>query len=99
MGCFWLTGLSNMVAPFWTGVQDLSCFTILKHDLLFKTLVLRLMPAWGALVTYLTGLETLTSTHIYDLHYSTYMCVQGVSIHILLTVVLDYGELLTYWFI
>ena len=43
---------------------------------------------------------TLTSTRIYDLHYSTYTCVPGsVSIHILRTIVLDYGELLAYWFI
>jgi hypothetical protein len=43
---------------------------------------------------------TLTSTRIYDLHYSTYTRVPGsVSIHILRTVVLDYGELLAYWFI
>ncbi len=48
----------------------------------------------------LTGLVTLTSTRIYDLHYSTCTRVPGsVSIHILRTVVLDYGELLAYWFI
>ncbi len=48
----------------------------------------------------LTGLVTLTSTRIYDLHYSTYTSAPGsVSIHILCTVVLDYGELLAYWFI
>ncbi len=47
----------------------------------------------------LTGLVTLTSTRIYDLHYSTYTRVTGsVSIHSLCTVVLDYGELLAYWF-
>jgi hypothetical protein len=58
------------------------------------------VPAWGALVACLTGLVTLTSTGIYDLHYSTYTRVPGsVSIHILRTVVLDYGELLAYWFI
>jgi hypothetical protein len=50
------------------------------------------MPAQGALVACLTGLVTLTSTRIYDLHYSTYTCVPGsVSIHILRTVVLDLG--------
>ncbi len=43
---------------------------------------------------------TLTSTRIYDLHYSTYTHVPGsVSIHIFCTIVLDYGELLAYWFI
>jgi hypothetical protein len=58
------------------------------------------MPAQGALVACLTGLVTLTSTRIYDLHYSTYTRVpESVSIHILRTVVLDYGELLAYWFI
>ena len=57
------------------------------------------MPARGALVACLTGLVTLTSTRIYDLHYSTYTRVPGsVSIHSLRTVVLDYGELLAYWF-
>ncbi len=56
------------------------------------------MPAWGALVACLTGLVTLTSTHIYDLYYSTYTRVPGiVSIHILRILVLDYGELLAYW--
>ncbi len=50
-------------------------------------------------VACLTGLVTLTSTRIYVLHYSTYTCVPGsVNIHILRTVVLDYGELLAYWF-
>jgi hypothetical protein len=74
---------------------------ILWQDLLRKTLVPPLMPARGALVVAcLTGLVTLTSTRIYDLHYSTYTRVPGsVSIHILHTVVLDYGELLAYWFI
>jgi hypothetical protein len=38
-------------------------------------LVPPLVPAWGALVASLTGLVTLTSTHVYDLHYSTYTCV------------------------
>jgi hypothetical protein len=59
------------------------------------------MPARGALVACLTGLVTLTSTRNYDLHYySTYTHVPGcVSIYILRTVVLDYGELLAYWFI
>jgi hypothetical protein len=58
------------------------------------------MPARGAFVACLTGLVTLTSTHIYDLHYSTYTRVPGsVSVHILRTIVLDYGELLAYWFI
>ncbi len=48
----------------------------------------------------LTGLVTLTSTRIYDLHYSTYIHVpESISIYILRTVVLDYGELLAYWFI
>ncbi len=48
----------------------------------------------------LTGLVTLTYSHIYDLHYSTHTRVPGsVSIHILRTVVHDYRELLTYWFI
>jgi hypothetical protein len=60
-----------MVAPRWTGVQDLSCSMILWQDLLCKTLVLPLMPAGGALVACLTGLVSLTSTRIYDLHYST----------------------------
>ena len=73
---------------------------ILWQDLLHKTLVPLLVPARGALVACLTGLVTLTSTRIYVLHYSTYTCVPGsVSIHILHTVVLDYGELLAYWFI
>jgi hypothetical protein len=104
-----------MVAPRRTGVQDLSCSTILWQDLLCKTLVPPLMPARGALVACLTGLVTLTSTRIYDLHYSTYTLTStriydlhystytrvpgSVSIHILRTVVLDYGELLAYWFI
>ena len=89
-----------MVAPRWTGVQDLSCSTILWQDLLRKTLVPPLVPARGALVACLTGLVTLTSTRIYVLHYSTYTRVPGsVSIHILCTIVLDYGELLAYWFI
>ncbi len=89
-----------MVAPRWTGVRDLSCSTILWQDLLGKTLVPLLVPARWALVACLTGLVTLTSTRIYDLHYSTYTHVPGsVSIHILRTVVLDYGELLAYWFI
>jgi hypothetical protein len=58
------------------------------------------VPAQGALEACLTGLVNLTSTRIYDLHYSTYTLVPGsVSIHILRTVVLDYGELLAYWFI
>ncbi len=58
------------------------------------------MPARGALVACLTGPVTLTSTHVYDIYYSTYTRVPGsVSIHILHTVVLDYGELLAYWFI
>jgi hypothetical protein len=58
------------------------------------------MPARGALVACLTGLVTLTSTRIYDQHYSTYTRVPGsVSIHILRTLVLDYRELLAYWFI
>jgi hypothetical protein len=36
---------------------------------------------------------------IYVIHYSTYTRVLGsVSIHSLRTVVLDYGELLAYWF-
>ncbi len=88
-----------MVAPHRTGVQDLSHSTILWQDLLRKTLVPPLVPARGALVGCLTGLVTLTSTRIYDLYYSTYTCVTGsVSIHILRTVVLDYGELLAYWF-
>ncbi len=89
-----------MVAPCRTGVRDLSCSTILWQDLLRKTLVPPLVPARGALVVCLTGLVTLTSTRIYVLHYSTYTRVPGsVSIHILRTVVLDYGELLAYWFI
>jgi hypothetical protein len=97
MGSFWLTGLSYMVAPRRTGVRDLSRSTILWQDLLCKTLVTPLVPAWGALVACLTGLVTLTSTCIYDLHYCTYTRVPGsVSIHILRTVVLDYGELLAY---
>jgi hypothetical protein len=100
MGSFWLTGLSYMVAPHWTGVQDLSRSTILWQDLLRKTLVPPLVPAQGALVACLTGPVTLTSTRTYDLHYSTYTHAPGsVSIHILRTVVLDYGELLAYWFI
>jgi hypothetical protein len=71
-----------MVAPCWTGVQDLSHSTILWQDLLRKTLVPPLVPAQGALVACLTGLVTLTSTHIYDLHYSTYTRVpESVSIH------------------
>jgi hypothetical protein len=54
----------------------------------------------GALVACLTDLVTLTSTHIYDLHYFTYTRVPGsVSIHILHTIVLDYREFLAYWFI
>ncbi len=81
------------------GVRDLSRSTILWQELLRKTLVPPLVPARGALVACLTGLVTLTSTRIYDLHYSTYTRVPGsVSIHILRTVVLDYGELLAYWF-
>jgi hypothetical protein len=89
-----------MVAPRRTGVRDLSRSTILWQELLRKTLVHPLVPAQGALVACLTGLVTLTSTRIYDLHYSTYTRVPGsVSIHILRTVVLDYGELLAYWFI
>jgi hypothetical protein len=89
-----------MVAPHWTRVQDLSHSTILWQDLLCKTLVPPLVPAWGALVACLTGLVTFTSTRIYDLHYSTYTPVPGsVSIHILRTVVLDYRELLAYWLI
>ncbi len=89
-----------MVAPRWTAVQDLFHSMILWQDLLRKTLVPPLVPARGALVACLTGLVTLTSTLIYDLHYSTYTRVPGsVSIHILCTVVLDYGELLAYWFI
>jgi hypothetical protein len=89
-----------MVAPRWTGVRDLSHSTILWQDLLRKTLVPPLVPARGALVACLTGPVTLTSTHIYDLHYSTYTRVPGsVSIHILRTIVLDYGELLAYCFI
>ncbi len=100
MGSFWLTGLSYMVGPRRTGVRDLSRSTILWQDLLHKRLVPSLVPARGALVACLTGLVTLTSTRIYDLHYSTYTRVPGsVSIHILRTVVLDYGELLAYWFI
>jgi hypothetical protein len=84
-----------MVAPRRTGVQDLSHSTILWQDLLRKTLVSPLVPAWGALVACLTGLVILTSARIYDLHYSTYTPVPGsVSIHILHTIVLDYGELL-----
>jgi hypothetical protein len=99
-GSFWLIGLFYMVAPCWTGVRDLSRSTILRQDLLRKTLVPPLVPAWGALVACLTGLVTLTSTRIYDLHYSTYTSVLGsVSIHILRTVVLDYRELLAHWFI
>jgi hypothetical protein len=89
------TGYSYMVATHWTGVQDLSLSTILQQDLLRKTLDPPLVPAWGALLACLTGLVTLTSTLIYNLHYSTYTRVPGsVSIHILRTVVLDYGELL-----
>jgi hypothetical protein len=89
-----------MVAPHWTGVQDLSHSTILWQDLLRKTLVPPLVPARGALVACLTGLVTLTSTRTYDLHYSTHTRVPGsVSIHILRTLVLEYGELLAYWFI
>jgi hypothetical protein len=46
-----------------------------------------------ALVAYLTGMVTLTSTRIYVLHYSTYTCVPGgISIRNLRTVVLDYRE-------
>ncbi len=87
-----------MVDPRWTGVQDLSRSTILWQDFLRKTLVPPLVPARGALVACLTGLVTLTSTRICDLHYSTYTHVPGsVRIHILHTVVLDYGELLAYW--
>ena len=71
-----------MVAPRRTGVRDLSRSTILWQDLLRKTLVPPLVPARGALVACLTGLVTLTSTRIYDLHYSTYTRVPGsVSIH------------------
>ncbi len=100
MGSFWLTGLSYMVAPRWTVVRDLSRSMNLWQDLLRKTSVPPLVPARGALVSCLTGLITLTSTRIYDQHYSTYTHVPGsVSIHILCTVVLDYGELLAYWFI
>jgi hypothetical protein len=89
-----------MVTPHWTGVRDLSRSTILWQDLLRKTLVPLLVPARGALVACLTGLVTLTSTRIYDLHYPTYTRVPGsVSIHILRIVVLYYGELLAYWFI
>jgi hypothetical protein len=88
-----------MVAPRRPGVRDLSRSTILRQDLLRKTLVPPLVPARGALVACLTGLVTLTSTCIYVLHYSTYTHVPGsVSIHSLRTVVLDYGELLAYWF-
>jgi hypothetical protein len=94
-----LTGLPYMVASRRTRVRDLSCSMILLQDLLRKTLIPPLVPARGALVACLTGLVTLTSTRIYDLHYSTYTHVTGsVSIHILRTVVLDYGELLAYWF-
>jgi hypothetical protein len=72
---------------------------ILRQDLLRKTLVPPLVPARGALVACLTGLVTLTSTRIYVLHYSTCTRVPGsVSIHSLRTVVLDYWELLAYWF-
>ncbi len=89
-----------MVTPHWTGLRDLSCSTIHRQVLLRKTLVPPLVPARGALVACLTGLITLTSTRIYNLHFSTYTRVPGsVSIHILRTVVLDYGELLAYWFI
>jgi hypothetical protein len=89
-----------MVALRWTGVRDLSHSTILWQDLLHKTLVPPLMPARGALVACLTGLVTLTSIRIYGLHYSTYTRVPGsVSIHILRTIVVDYRELLAYWFI
>jgi hypothetical protein len=89
-----------MVAPHRTRVPDLSRSTILRQDLLRKTLVPPLMPARGALVACLTGLVTLTSTRIYDLHYSTCTHVPGsVSIHILHTVAPCYGELLAYWFI
>jgi hypothetical protein len=88
-----------MVAPHRTGVRDLSHSTILRQDLLRKTLVPPLVPARGSLVACLTGLLTLTSTHIYVIHYSTYTRVPGsVSIHSLHIVVLDYGELLAYWF-
>jgi hypothetical protein len=88
-----------MVAPRRTGVRDLSRSTILWQDLLHKTLVPPLVPARGALVACLTGLVTLTSTRIYDIHYSTFTRVPGsVSIHSLRTVVLNYGELLAYWF-
>ncbi len=70
------------------------------QNLLRKTLVPPLVPARGALVACLTGLVTLTSNRIYDLHYSTHTRVPGsVRIHILRTVVLDYGELLAFWFI
>jgi hypothetical protein len=41
--------LAKMVAPHWTGVRELSCSTILWQDLLRKTLVPPLVPAWGAL--------------------------------------------------
>ena len=82
-----------MVAPRWTRVQDLSRSMILWQDLLRKTLVPPLVPAQGALVACWTGLVTLTSTCIYDLHYSTYTHVPGsVSIHILRTIVLDYQD-------
>ncbi len=88
-----------MVAPHRTRVQNLSRSTILWQDLLRKTLVPPLVPARGALVACLTGLVTLTSTRIYVIHYSTYTRVPGsVRIHSLRTVVLDYGELLAYWF-
>ncbi len=76
-----------MVAPRRTGVRDLSRSTILRHDLLRKTLVPPLVPAGGALVACLTGLVTLTSTRIYVIHYSTYTRMPGsVSIHSLRTV-------------
>jgi hypothetical protein len=78
-------------------VRDLSHSMIIWQDLLRELLVPPLMPAWGALVACLTGLFTLTSTRIYDQHYSTYTHVPGsVSNHFLRTIVLDYGELLAY---
>ncbi len=101
MESFWLTGLSSIFTPRWTGAQCLSHFTTLWLDLLRKTLVPPLVLSQGALVAPLIGLlVTLTSTHTCVLHYSTYKRVPGsVSIQNLCTVVLDYGEHLAYWFI
>jgi hypothetical protein len=109
MGSFWLTGVSNMVAPCWTGVQDQSCSTILARlTTLYVFLYVRSRTPYlslhgGSCGGCLTGFGGPLTSPICMIDHLIFLIIQSVTgsvtIYNIRKVVLDYEELLAYWFI